>query len=42
MRIRYASETIDYPLKTGFVSELDKKMYEPEKYFMDFIKCVEN
>lgn len=42
MRIKYASETIDYPLKTGFVSELDKKMYEPEKYFMDFIKCVEN
>lgn len=42
MRIRYASETIDYPLKTGFVSELDKKMYEPEKYFIDFIKCVEN
>jgi hypothetical protein len=42
MRIKYASETVDYPLNTGFVSELDKKMYEPEKYFMDFIKCVEN
>jgi hypothetical protein len=42
MRIKAASETIDYPFRSGFVSELDKKMYEPEKYFMDFIKCVEN
>lgn len=42
MRIKYASETIDFPLKTGFISELDKKMYEPEKYFMDYIKCVIN
>lgn len=42
MRIKYASETLDYPLRTGFVSELDKKMYEPEKYFIDYIKCIEN
>lgn len=41
MRIKFTTETTDYPFKTGFVSVLDKKMYEPEKYFMDYIKCIE-
>lgn len=41
MRIKYAGETIDYPFKTAFASELDKRLYEPEKYFMDYIKCVD-
>jgi hypothetical protein len=42
IRIQFSGETADYPFKTGFVSVLDKKMYEPEKYFMDYIKCIEN
>ncbi|RKS03243.1 hypothetical protein [Flavobacterium sp. 102] len=42
MRIKYAGETIDYPYRTAFVSELDKKVYEPEGYFINFLKCVEN
>jgi hypothetical protein len=42
MRIKYAGETLDYPFKTGFVSVLDKAMYEPEKYFMNYIKCIES
>ena len=42
MRIKYAGETIDYPYRTAFVSELDKKVYEPEGYFMNFLKCVDN
>jgi hypothetical protein len=42
MRVKYAGETIDYPFRTAFVSELDKKVYEPEGYFIDFLKCVEN
>ena len=42
IRIKYAGETIDYPYRTAFVSELDKKVYEPEGYFMNFLKCVDN
>jgi hypothetical protein len=42
MRIKFSGETLDYPLKTGFVSVIDKKMYEPEMYFMNFIHCVES
>ena len=42
MRIQFAGATNDYPFKTGFVSELDKTMYEPENYFVNYIKCVEN
>jgi hypothetical protein len=42
MRVKFAGETIDYPFRTAFVSELDKKVYEPESYFIDFLKCVED
>lgn len=42
MRIKFSGETLDYPLRTGFVSVLDKAMYEPEKYFMNYIKCVDS
>jgi hypothetical protein len=39
MRIQYAGETVDYPFKTSFTSELDGKTYEPEKYFIENLKC---
>ena len=42
MRIQFSGETVDYPFKTVFVSELDKTMYEPEKYFMNYIRCIED
>lgn len=42
MRIKFSGETIDYPFKSGFVSELDKKMYKPETFFMDYMKCVDS
>lgn len=42
MRIKFAGEAIDYPFKTEFTSELDKKTYQPENYFIDYLKCVEN
>ncbi len=42
MRVKFAGEMIDYPLKTSFVSELDKKAYEPENYFINYLKCIEN
>jgi hypothetical protein len=42
MKVKFAGETADYPFKTEFISELDKVQYEPEKYFMDYLKCIEN
>jgi hypothetical protein len=42
MRVKFAGETIDYPFKTEFVSEMDKNKYEPEKYFIDYLKCLDN
>ena len=42
MRIKFASETIDFPFKTEFTAELDKKTYQPENYFIDYLNCVEN
>ena len=42
MRVKFASETIDYPFKTEIISELDKKTYQPENYFIDYLKCIEN
>ncbi|MBF6607309.1 MAG: hypothetical protein ITG00_01060, partial [Flavobacterium sp.] len=34
MRIRYATDTIDYILKTDLISELDGKSYRPGRYFV--------
>jgi hypothetical protein len=42
MRVKYSGGTVDYPFKTEFVSELYKTKYEPENYFINFLKCVEN
>ena len=42
MRMKFAGETIDYPFKTEFTAEMDKKTYQPENYFIDYLKCVEN
>lgn len=42
MRVKFAGETIDYPFKTEFVAEMDKKKYEPENYFINYLKCIED
>ncbi len=42
MRIKYGSETVDYPFKTEFTSELDKNTYQPENFFINYLKCIEN
>ena len=42
MRILFSGETLDYPFKTEFVSEMDKKTYQPETYFIDYLKCITN
>lgn len=41
MRIKYATDTIDYPFKTDMISEIDKNKYEPENYFINYLKCIE-
>ena len=42
MRVKFAGETVDYPFKTEFTAELDKKTYQPESYFINYLECVEN
>lgn len=41
MKIKYASETVDYTVKKEITSELNGKKYQPEKYFMNFLKCIQ-
>jgi len=42
MRVKFAGEMIDYPFKTELISELDQKKYEPEKYFITQLQCIEH
>ena len=42
MRIKYGTEMVDYIIKKDLKSELDGNVYEPEKYFMDYLHCIEN
>jgi hypothetical protein len=42
MRIRYATETIDYIFKRELTSELDGKTYTPGDYFIRNLRCIEN
>lgn len=42
MRIKYGTEMVDYIIKKDLKSELDGTAYEPEKYFMDYLHCIEN
>lgn len=41
MRVKYATGMIDYVFKKELVSELTKETYQPEKYFMNYLSCVE-
>ena len=40
-RIKFAGETTDYVAKDVLISEVDKKTYNPDHFFMDYLKCVE-
>jgi aryl-phospho-beta-D-glucosidase BglC (GH1 family) len=42
IRIKFAGETIDYITKSDLISEVDKKTYHPNHFFMDYLKCIEN
>jgi hypothetical protein len=41
IRIKFAGETADYVTKSELVSEVDKKTYNPDHFFMDYLKCIE-
>ena len=41
MRIKYFTDTEDYILKKEFKSELTNEIYNPETYFIDYLKCIE-
>ncbi len=42
LRIKYATGTQDYVVKPTIVSETDGKTYQPERYFIDHLRCIEN
>ncbi|WP_428228398.1 hypothetical protein [Flavobacterium sp.] len=41
MRIKYLTTTEDYIVKRELTSELNSKVYNPNTYFMENIRCVE-
>lgn len=41
MRIKYATETLDYVFVKEFTSELTNETFYPENYFINFLKCAE-
>jgi len=41
MRVKYLTNTEDYIVKRELTSELTKKTYKPNTYFIDNIRCVE-
>ncbi|AWH85508.1 hypothetical protein HYN59_10460 [Flavobacterium album] len=40
IRVKYATETIDYPVKKELNSETMAKKYYPESYFINSLKCI--
>ena len=41
MRIKYLTDTEDYVVKKEFTSELNNQVYQPEKFFINTIPCIE-
>ncbi|WPO78688.1 hypothetical protein [Flavobacterium sp. KACC 22761] len=41
MRIKYLTDTEDYIVKSEITSEMNKKVYNPDTYFIQNIRCVE-
>lgn len=41
LRVKFTTETLDYVFKKEFVSELTKESYEPENYFVNYLKCID-
>lgn len=41
LRIKYANETVDYPVKSELDSENMKQKYSPDTYFVNNLKCIQ-
>lgn len=41
LRIKFLTETQDYVFTKRLLSEMDNLYYEPENYFINFLKCLE-
>ena len=41
MRTQFLTESVDYVFTKSLKSELDGLYYEPENYFINFLKCIE-
>lgn len=41
IRVKYTTGIIDYVFKKELVSELTKETYQPENYFINYLKCIE-
>lgn len=41
LRIKYLTDTEDYVIKKEFTSELNNVVYQPEKFFINTIPCIE-
>ncbi|MEN2413436.1 hypothetical protein [Flavobacterium mesophilum] len=41
MRIKYLTDTEDYIVKSEITSEMNQKVYNPDTYFIQNIRCVE-
>jgi len=42
IRVKFTTESIDYVFKKELISELTKGTYEPENYFINYLKCVDD
>jgi hypothetical protein len=40
IRVKYSNESVDYSIKRELNSEAMKKSYNPERYFIDYLKCI--
>lgn len=40
MRVKYATETIDYIIKKEIISELNGEISNPQNFFIDFLNCI--
>lgn len=40
MRVKYSTETVDYPIRKEITSETNGNKYFPEAYFMNYLKCL--
>jgi hypothetical protein len=41
MRIKFLTSTDDFIVKKEITSEMNQKVYFPETYFIDYLKCIE-